>query len=106
VLLERRPAPGLWGGLWALPESEPRGFAAFCRREFGCEARKARRLAPLEHQFTHFRLRATPVVIALRAAPAAAAEAPGRMWLDLADASGAAVPAPVKRLLARLATDG
>ena len=103
VLLERRPAPGLWGGLWALPESEPRAFAAFCRRRFGCEARPARRLDPLEHQFTHFRLRATPVVIALRAAPAAAVEAPGRIWLDLADASGAAVPAPLKRLLARLA---
>jgi A/G-specific adenine glycosylase len=103
VLLERRPAPGLWGGLWALPESGPRGFAAFCRREFGCEARLARGLDPLEHQFTHFRLRATPVVIALRAAPAAAAEAPGRLWLDLADVSGAAVPAPVRRLLEQLA---
>ena len=103
VLLERRPAPGLWGGLWALPESGTRGFAAFCRREFGCEARAARRLDPLEHQFTHFRLRATPVVITLRTAPAATVEAPGRLWLDLADAPGAAVPAPVKRLLARLA---
>jgi len=103
VLLERRPAPGLWGGLWAFPETGARGFAAFCRREFDCEARSARRLEELEHQFTHFRLRATPVVIALRQAPAAAVEAPGRLWLDLADASGAAVPAPVKVLLARLA---
>jgi A/G-specific adenine glycosylase len=102
VLLERRPAPGLWGGLWAFPESEPGGFAALCRREFGCAARPARRLEPLQHQFTHFRLRATPALIALRAAPAAAVETPGRMWLDPADASGAAVPAPVKRLLARL----
>ncbi|MGH8746403.1 MAG: NUDIX domain-containing protein, partial [Burkholderiales bacterium] len=103
VLLERRPAPGLWGGLWALPESEPRAFAAVCRRRFGCEARSAHRLDPIEHPFTHFRLRATPAVIALRAAPAAGVEAPGRIWLDLTDASGAAVPAPVKRLLARLA---
>jgi A/G-specific adenine glycosylase len=102
VLLERRPAPGLWGGLWAFPESEPNAFAAFCRIEFGCAVRSARWLEPLEHQFTHFRLRATPAVIALSAAPATAVEAPGRMWLDLADASGAAVPAPVKRLLARL----
>jgi A/G-specific adenine glycosylase len=102
VLLERRPAPGLWGGLWAFPESEPSGFAALCRRELGRAARPARRLEPLKHQFTHFRLRATPAVVALRTAPAAAVETPGRMWLDLADASGAAVPAPVKRLLERL----
>ena len=103
VLLERRPAPGLWGGLWAFPETGARGLAAFCRREFGCEPRPARRLDVLEHQFTHFRLRATPVVVALAAAPAAAAESPGRLWLDIADARDAALPAPVKTLLARLA---
>jgi A/G-specific adenine glycosylase len=103
VLLERRPAPGLWGGLWAFPETGPRGLAAFCRRELGREARHARRLDVIEHQFTHFRLRAMPVVINLRKPPAAAVETPGRLWLDLADAAGAAVPAPVKALLLRLA---
>jgi len=103
VLLERRPAPGLWGGLWAFPEAGARGLTAFCRREFGCDPRPARRLDVLEHQFSHFRLYATPVVVALRTAPAMAAEAPGRLWLDLADACDAAVPAPVKTLLARLA---
>ena len=103
VLLERRPAPGLWGGLWAFPETGARGLAAFCRRELGCDPRPAGRLDVLEHQFTHFRLRATPVVVVLRTAPAAAVEAPGRLWLDLADARDAAVPAPVKTLLARLA---
>ena len=103
VLLERRPAPGLWGGLWAFPETGARGLAAFCRREFGCEPRPARRLDVLEHQFTHFRLRARPVVVTLAAAPAAAVESPGRLWLDIADARDAALPAPVKTLLARLA---
>jgi len=103
VLLERRPAPGLWGGLWAFPETGRRGLAAFCRREFGCDARRARRLDVLEHQFTHFRLRATPVVIGLREPPAPAVETPGRLWLDLAEAAGAAVPAPVRSLLVRLA---
>ena len=103
VLLERRPAPGLWGGLWTFPETAPRGLAAFCRRELGCDAPRARRLDVLEHQFTHFRLRATPFVIRLSKRPAAAVEAPGRLWLDLSDAAGAAVPAPVKALLLRLA---
>jgi A/G-specific adenine glycosylase len=102
VLLERRPAPGLWGGLWAFPETGARGLAAFCRREFGCEPRPARRLDVLEHQFTHFLLRATPVVVDLRKAPPTAAQSPGRLWLDLDDARSAAVPAPVKTLLARL----
>jgi hypothetical protein len=30
------------------------------------------------------------------------AESPGRLWIELSDAAQAAVPAPVRKLLARL----
>ena len=86
VLLERRPSRGLWGGLWAFPE----------KRIF--QAGKAKRLPPVEHGFTHFRLRAQPLVHRL----AKAADAPGVLWLDLEDAVRAAVPAPVRMLLLAL----
>lgn len=102
VLLERRPAPGLWGGLWAFPEVSGRRAEAHCRRALGCEARLIERLAPLEHAFTHFRLRARPLVYALRER-APHAEQSGRLWLELAEAQGAAAPAPVKKLLAQIA---
>ena len=86
VLLERRPSKGLWGGLWAFPEKKTfRGGAA-------------KRLAPVEHAFTHFRLLAQPLLYRL----AKGADAPGRLWLDLDDAARAAVPAPVKTLLLSL----
>ena len=80
VLLRRRPSSGLWGGLWCFPEEKPPG------------AGKPRRLAPLEHGFTHFRLRVQPVLCK------AAREASG-LWIDLDDAARAAVPAPVRKLL-------
>lgn len=87
VLLERRPGTGLWGGLWAFPEARlpatPRGH----------------KLAPLEHGFTHFRLRAQPWLCRLRRSTP---EAAGRLWLDMTQATGAAVPAPVRRLLRSL----
>ena len=86
VLLERRPGAGLWGGLWTFPEIRPLGAA------------KPRRLPLVEHRFTHFRLRAQPLLCTVRN-PAPRAEAPGRMWLDVGDAAGAAVPAPVRRVL-------
>ena len=86
VLLERRPSRGLWGGLWAFPE----------KKIF--HAGTAKRLSPVEHGFTHFRLRAQPLVHRL----AKAADAPGLLWLDLEDAARAAVPAPVRRLLLAL----
>jgi A/G-specific adenine glycosylase len=58
-------------------------------------------LPPVEHGFTHFRLRAQPLLCAVRKATPRV-EAPGRMWVDVADAAGAAVPAPVRALLKSL----
>ena len=86
VLLERRPGAGLWGGLWTFPETRFPGAA------------KPRRLPLVEHGFTHFRLRAQPLLCAVRKATPRG-EAPGRMWLDVADAVRAAVPTPVRTVL-------
>jgi len=91
VLLERRPGAGLWGGLWTFPETRLPGAA------------KPRRLPRVEHGFTHFRLRAQPLLCAVRKA-APSAEAPGRIWLDVADAVEAAVPTPVRAVLKNLLT--
>jgi A/G-specific adenine glycosylase len=93
VLLERRANAGLWGGLWSFPEQRLRGAAG------------TRRLPVLEHGFTHFRLRAQPVLCVLRA-PARGRETAGRMWVKLADAPAAAVPTPVRRVLRALLPGG
>jgi A/G-specific adenine glycosylase len=103
VLLERRPPSGLWGGLWTFPEargSDARSFG----RAIGCEIASMRRLPPLEHGFTHFRLRAQPLLCEVRRCRPRAEQA-GRLWLDLADAAGSAVPAPVRTLLLQLAPE-
>lgn len=86
VLLERRPSRGLWGGLWTFPETSVLG----CRR--------ATRLALIEHGFTHFRLRAQPLLHRV----SRRVESPGRLWLELDEAASAAVPAPVRKLLQSL----
>jgi len=89
VLLERRPVEGLWGGLWAFPEKRLPGAAI------------TRRLPELEHGFTHFRLRARPVLCS-----AVDDARPGQIWLALADAPQAAVPTPVRRVLRALQAGG
>jgi A/G-specific adenine glycosylase len=101
VLLERRPPSGLWGGLWTFPEARGRD-ARSIGASFGCEIGSLRRLPPLEHGFTHFRLRVQPLLCEVRSSTPRAEQA-GWQWLDLADAPGSAVPAPVRALLARLA---
>ena len=101
VLLERRAPEGLWGGLWTFPELNGADAKAHCRRALGCEILGARELAPLEHGFTHFRLRAQPLLCPVaRRLPVA--ESAGRIWLDTADAAHAAVPVPVRKVLQAL----
>jgi A/G-specific adenine glycosylase len=99
VLLERRPATGVWSGLWSLPELEPgRDVAAHCRSRFGLKAAPRAPLPAIEHGFTHFRLTLHPQPCSVRDA-GSRAEEPGLLWLPLAEAAGAALPAPIKRLL-------
>ena len=102
VLLEKRPARGIWGGLWSLPEipHDAAPEAAFASR-WGTQAR-AWPLPPFTHAFTHYTLEVAPWRIAPRAA-LRGAEAGGMTWLPLADVAGAALPAPVKALLTRVA---
>jgi A/G-specific adenine glycosylase len=103
VLLEKRPASGVWGGLWSLPElATDVDLADIVARRFGCDVRRTDRLAPMRHAFSHFTLEIQPMLIDVDAPPPQAAE-PGSLWLPLETASTAALPAPVKRLLTRLA---
>ena len=102
VLLEKRPATGVWGGLWSFPELPPAGDAASGLPAWlGADAATPVALAPVRHTFTHFRLHAQPLRVELARRPRQAAE-PGRVWIALADAAGAALPTPVRRLLVGL----
>ena len=91
VLLERRPPTGVWGGLWCFPEIE-----ADSDKLAG-----SKKLPVLRHELTHFTLDITPVVCFLESASPRVAE-PGQLWLPVEDALGAAVPAPVRKLLSAL----
>lgn len=103
VLLQKRPPLGIWGGLWSLPElalaDDPVRVAA---ERFGCAIALTERLGVLKHGFTHFTLRITPVVAHVASIAPRAAQ-PGCVWSSLEEARGAALPVPVKKLLARLA---
>ncbi|MGB7543848.1 MAG: A/G-specific adenine glycosylase [Burkholderiales bacterium] len=102
VLLEKRPPAGIWGGLWCLPEM-PAGENPhrYCARRFGARLSSARQLPVLQHGFTHFKLNITPMVCRVAGSSQGAAE-PGLIWLPPDEAAGAAVPAPVRKLLAAL----
>lgn len=102
ILLEKRPPTGIWGGLWSLPEcgigEDPREVAG--RLGYHCDI--GPELAGLSHTFSHYRLHIHPRRLNL-ARPADRLAEPGRLWLTLDDAMQAALPTPVRKILAGLA---
>jgi A/G-specific adenine glycosylase len=103
VLVERRPPSGIWGGLWSLPEA-PAGVdpAARAGALLGLRVEGVEKLGAFRHAFTHFTLAVTPWLVRVKRKGRHAGE-PGMTWLALQEVAAAALPAPVKALLAALA---
>jgi A/G-specific adenine glycosylase len=106
VLLEKRPPTGVWGGLWSLPEADVDADPEkACRDRFAVPPMHVRRLDPIRHGFTHFRLTIYPVAVQL-AGIGPKVEEFSAIWLRPEDAEKVALPAPLKPLLASLHTLG
>ena len=106
VLVERRPATGIWGGLWSLPElpglAEDCDLERYCLTHFDARVSIGRPLSAIEHGFTHYHLTIVPQPCAVLSR-GLRAEEPGFMWLPLMDAKGAALPSPIRKLLLQIA---
>jgi A/G-specific adenine glycosylase len=101
ILVERRPAPGIWGGLWSPPQFESEGAALeWCRMELGEPEVEAQRLPPIEHAFTHFDLRLNPIRVRCR--PALGVSEEGRLWYQLDAPPKVGLPQPIRQLFERL----
>ena len=99
VLLERRPALGIWGGLWSLPEL-PRetDVPAYVHVHLAATTGTLQWLPPLTHGFTHFALTMHPVRVEVLGWPLDA-RMPGVEWFARDAALAAAIPSPIRKLL-------
>ncbi|MDX1900878.1 MAG: A/G-specific adenine glycosylase [Gammaproteobacteria bacterium] len=99
VLLEKRPARGIWGGLWSLPEVASNmhmsALKKYCRETFNLTATEIQHGETFRHTFTHFHLDILPVFIECKAR----ADAPNGIWYNPRAARKIGLPAPVKKLL-------
>jgi A/G-specific adenine glycosylase len=102
VLFERRPASGVWGGLWCFPElPADADVLGVARNRYGVAGRRVQNLTPLVHGFTHFKLTIHPRIVHASSRTLRAAQ-PGTIWMSFEDAEQAAIPTPVRKLLAQL----
>ncbi|HEY1898264.1 MAG TPA: A/G-specific adenine glycosylase [Steroidobacteraceae bacterium] len=108
VFLRQRPPVGIWGGLWAAPAFDTAAEAqSFAAQLLGAPGVKSRAAEPLQlpafaHAFTHFDLTITPWLVRCNGL-AAVMDAPDSLWYDARRPATVGLPAPVKRLLERVA---
>lgn len=102
ILLEKRPATGIWGGMWSFPEEHADADVInACARRYGADVIPGEPLPVIAHGFTHFKLDILPQLATVSAWPQRAEE-PGRLWITPDDALRAAVPAPVRGIIEQL----
>ena len=113
ILFERRPSLGIWGGLWSLPELPlDVDVCAAVRTRFAADVILRDELPLIvlltlvtvsEPLLVTPKTTLHPQRVTARRWPSRA-EAPGTLWLTPADARGAALPAPIKKLMRSLET--
>ena len=101
VLLARRPATGVWSGLWSLPEATSHDEArAFVSTHAGADFDAAHALPMIEHTFSHYRLHIEP--LGWRIADDGVAPHDDLRWQPFNQLADVGLPAPVKKLLGSL----
>jgi A/G-specific adenine glycosylase len=101
VLLQRRPAQGVWGGLWTPPDFENFEQAAqYCGTRLQHARIEATPLPMLKHGFTHFDLEITPIRAHCQGL-AGVMEGAETLWYNARQPPRIGLPAPIVTLLTR-----
>jgi A/G-specific adenine glycosylase len=99
ILLEQRPSPGIWGGLWSLPQYDDADSLRAACSGMGVAALHENKMAGLQHVFSHFKLHIEPWHV-VTDSPAMAEPRAGQAWIDVNELAATALPAPVRKILA------
>ena len=99
VLLEKRPATGIWGGLWSLPEFETLSeIQSFCQQNnFAITSKK--QLDGQRHTFSHYHLDYTPIEVKIENPINNVMEANQSVWYKSEQINSLGLATPIKRLL-------
>lgn len=101
ILLQRRPATGVWAALWSFPEApDVESAAPDLLHRYGIDARSGSLQTGFTHVFSHFRLHITPLLLhTTNSACVRIADQPDLNWFSLAEALALGLPAPVRKLI-------
>lgn len=99
LLLERRPAAGLWGGLWSFPEAaDIENFL----KDRGLTCLETTELPPFRHTFSHFHLDITPLRVTAIEDAGRVEENGSYCWYDRSNPAEIGLTKPVSKILKNL----
>ena len=102
ILLERRPAEGIWGGLHSLPEAGDADAASILAGKFIKRDKQAQALEPVEHAFSHYRLHIRPLLWRACTQKPRIADNDAVRWVARSQLGEYGLPAPIKKILMSL----
>ncbi len=99
ILLQKRPATGIWGGLWSFPECSPDDNIEECLlAKTGFSGSIVQKSSIIKHSLTHFRMEILPIHLKVKQCNNVK-EMNDQQWCLSDDALKFGIPAPVKNLL-------
>lgn len=108
IFLMKRPAKGIWGGLFCFPQLEGKAdnktIRAFCKKHFNLMLEKLSPLPSFRHTFTHYHLDISPFVIALDSKQLLKADVAikAQIWYNPSKPSSVGLPKPVQLIMGKL----
>lgn len=100
ILLEKRPASGIWGGLWSFPQiNDEAEIEKICRTQFACKVSQIKKGRPLKHVFSHYTLNIQPIEARASLLKNICLEAPQQIWYNSSQELPGGLAAPVLKLL-------
>ena len=102
--LEKRSAPGIWGGLWCFPEAHDVNETDWCIDRTGRPPAYVEPWPIFRHTFSHYHLDIEPLLIQLDFQSEQVMEANRQLWYNVRQPPQIGLAAPVVGLLQQLAS--
>lgn len=102
ILVEKRPAEGIWGSLFSLPEAPINtDVKLWCLQKFNIVPKYIEKLTSFKHSFTHFHLILDPILIEFAHLPKQLMQS-NLSWQAINDLDKIGLPTPIKNILKQL----
>ncbi len=105
VLLQKRAASGLWGGLWSFPElDEGDDVVSAVGASYGCNVLRQESWPVIDHAFSHYDLTILPTVVILGASLEGVMEMEQQqtVWYNTRHSLPGGIPSPVRQLIQQI----